>query len=448
MVKTNSDIVGKSNVTSNRNGVVLCTEFTIMGAGASSERALHHAILATVGSETSPNSAQINLIHPRSWKIAHVSQWLRQHEMTSLVATFENHGIDGQVLLDDIEEPDFDDLVPFRPLRRKLKRCVEQLREQSSSSANYASAVTVRAKDLHDSLDNLNQSMETLLRTVPWNDQQKAEINRTLAAALRYNPASGRQMTESDSPIAVSALNAGPDVSPAASAPTKTIDTAVPRTVDDTSVPRTIDVVPTGEALASPAATLKPDDSGAAVAAGPGPPSIEGHEASGEREAQPAARVFPSASGLEPGLPPPASDWTIDPDGVDSWLSLSPPPSPREEGGGKGGAAATQPPPLHSAIPPSPSSGPAEPTPPTAAAAASEDMAAGDAAAAAAGAAAGAAADDEEEPEEVPPEPSAPLPRPPPPASAVPTPPAAAAGTEAAVAAAAENDADLMSGPP
>jgi hypothetical protein len=158
-----------------------------MGAGASSEYALRNAVLSSVGAHTTAYNPPCGFSDPKTWRMAHVGQWLKHLEMGTLIPTFESHGIDGQILLEDMEETDFDELVPFKPLRRKLKRCVQELKDQAASGS-YDAHINFKAYELQSSLEQLNQSMEALIRTVPWTEQQQAEISRTLASALQHKP--------------------------------------------------------------------------------------------------------------------------------------------------------------------------------------------------------------------------------------------------------------------
>lgn len=127
---------------------------------------------------------------PRRWKINHVSVWLRQNELNALVEPFRENCIDGQVdwlvpaclrfgavvsktchraksvdplaqvLIDDCNEADFESIVTFAPLRRKLKRCLEGLRQK----ADYvgADSESLSTMELHQGLRQLNDTMHVL----------------------------------------------------------------------------------------------------------------------------------------------------------------------------------------------------------------------------------------------------------------------------------------------
>ena len=95
-----------------------------MGAAASSEAALRAAVDTAINP---PAHGKRLPRDARRWKISHVSLWLRQNELHALVDVFKNHCIDGQMLLEDCRDEDFDSIIPFVPLRRKFRRCLEDL---------------------------------------------------------------------------------------------------------------------------------------------------------------------------------------------------------------------------------------------------------------------------------------------------------------------------------
>lgn len=95
-----------------------------MGAAVSSNTALKQAISASVGEYGLPRN-------PKKWKVSHVATWLQQNEMGQLAPAMEEYGVDGQVLL-DFEEEDFKEIAKFAPVRRKLMRHVNLLKQRAA----------------------------------------------------------------------------------------------------------------------------------------------------------------------------------------------------------------------------------------------------------------------------------------------------------------------------
>ena len=65
-----------------------------------------------------------------------------------------------QVLIDDCDDVDFENIVTFAPLRRKLKRCLDGLRQK----ADYvgADSQSLSTMELHQGLRQLNDTMHVL----------------------------------------------------------------------------------------------------------------------------------------------------------------------------------------------------------------------------------------------------------------------------------------------
>ena len=129
-----------------------------MGAAASSEAALRAAVATAINP---PAHGKRLPRDARRWKISHVSLWLRQNELHALVDVFKNHCIDGQMLLEDCRDEDFDSIIPFVPLRRKFRRCLEALAHQSSHT--LADPDSFGTLELHQGLRQLNETMQILV---------------------------------------------------------------------------------------------------------------------------------------------------------------------------------------------------------------------------------------------------------------------------------------------
>ena len=110
-----------------------------MGAAASSEAALKRTLIAALGPGSSSTYARLPR-DPRKWNVQQVGIWLREQEMPALVRTMESNNVDGRMLLDDCSDEDIANLVPFPPLRRKLTRSIDSLRQQSAEVQGPVSA--------------------------------------------------------------------------------------------------------------------------------------------------------------------------------------------------------------------------------------------------------------------------------------------------------------------
>ena len=132
-----------------------------MGSGVSSEAALRAAVSTAINT---PSGRRRRPHDPRKWKISHVSTWLQEQELHALVDTFKDHCVDGQMLLDDCREEDFAVLISFPPLRRKFKRCHEELAR--CASAYGAGLDTVGSAEIYQGLVQLNETLHFLANTL------------------------------------------------------------------------------------------------------------------------------------------------------------------------------------------------------------------------------------------------------------------------------------------
>ena len=137
-----------------------------MGAAASSEAALKRTLIAALGPGSSSTYARLPR-DPRKWNVQQVGIWLREQEMPALVRTMESNNVDGRMLLDDCSDEDIANLVPFPPLRRKLTRSIDSLRQQSAEVQGPVSAdMSEVSAEIQRSLDQLNDTMRHLAETI------------------------------------------------------------------------------------------------------------------------------------------------------------------------------------------------------------------------------------------------------------------------------------------
>ena len=86
--------------------------------------------------------------------------------MPSLVKKIEENHVDGRMLLDDCQGEDLNALVPFPPLRRKLARNIELLRQQAANILPAPANMDEVSGEIQRSLDQLNETLRTLAETV------------------------------------------------------------------------------------------------------------------------------------------------------------------------------------------------------------------------------------------------------------------------------------------
>ena len=86
--------------------------------------------------------------------------------MPSLVKKIEENNVDGRMLLDDFQAEDLNALVPFPPLRRKLVRNIDLLRQQAANVLPAPANMDEVSSEIQRSLDQLNETLRTLAETV------------------------------------------------------------------------------------------------------------------------------------------------------------------------------------------------------------------------------------------------------------------------------------------
>ena len=111
-------------------------------------------------------------------------------ELHALVEKFNTNCVDGSMLLDYCEEEDFDVLIPFAPLRRKFKRCHEDLVRQADIGPGLEESITTM--ELHHGLKQLNETMH-IIATALTQQQGQAHVQQgqtsfTYAAAPVTRP--------------------------------------------------------------------------------------------------------------------------------------------------------------------------------------------------------------------------------------------------------------------
>ena len=111
-------------------------------------------------------------------------------ELHALVEKFNTNCVDGSMLLDYCEEEDFDVLIPFAPLRRKFKRCHEDLVRQADIGPGLEESITTM--ELHHGLKQLNETMHIIATALTQQQgqahAQQGQTSFTYAAAPVTRP--------------------------------------------------------------------------------------------------------------------------------------------------------------------------------------------------------------------------------------------------------------------
>ncbi len=70
------------------------------------------------------------------------------------------------MLIEDCKDEDFESIVTFAPLRRKLKRCLDALKQQEVAGNMDTAAEQISLFEIHRGLAQLSESMQILAKAL------------------------------------------------------------------------------------------------------------------------------------------------------------------------------------------------------------------------------------------------------------------------------------------
>ena len=79
------------------------------------------------------------------------------------------------MLIEDCKDEDFESIVTFAPLRRKLKRCLDALKQQEVAGNMDTAAEQISLFEIHQGLAQLSESMQILAKALKEPGKQKGD---------------------------------------------------------------------------------------------------------------------------------------------------------------------------------------------------------------------------------------------------------------------------------
>ena len=114
------------------------------------------------------------------------------------------------MLIEDCKDEDFESIVTFAPLRRKLKRCLDALKQQEVAGNMDTAAEQISLFEIHQGLAQLSESMQILAKALKEPGKEKghnSEDNKI--KSMEERSSGGSSMSGNDAEVHTFSIHIG-----------------------------------------------------------------------------------------------------------------------------------------------------------------------------------------------------------------------------------------------